>query len=118
MGEREFGRFERVAEQIRKELAWILEREMNDPRLGFVTISRVDVSKDLKNAKVFIAVREGHGDAESTKLLNRASGFLRARLAAHMRMRYVPRIRFAVDEALEQASRIDALLKDARRGRR
>lgn len=118
MGEREFGRFERVAEQIRKELAWILEREMDDPRLGFVTISRVDVSKDLKNAKVYIAVREGQGAAEPIKLLNRASGFLRARLAAHMRMRYVPNIRFANDEILEQASRIDALLEDAKARRR
>jgi len=68
MGEREFGRFERVAEQIRKELAWVLEREMDDPRIGFVTISRVDVSKDLRNAKIFIAVREGQGAAESTRL--------------------------------------------------
>ena len=118
MGEREFGRHERVAEQIRKELAWILEREMDDPRVGFVTVSRVDVSKDLKNAKVYITVREGQGRAESARLLNRASGFLRARLAAHMRLRYVPNIRFAVDETIEQASRIDALLEDAKARRR
>ncbi|HEY5700573.1 MAG TPA: 30S ribosome-binding factor RbfA [Gammaproteobacteria bacterium] len=118
MGEREFGRFERVAEQIRKELAWILEREMNDPRVGFVTISRVDVSKDLRNAKVFVAVREGQGTVESTRLLNRASGFLRGRLAARMRMRYVPHIRFANDETLDQASRIDTLLEDAKARRR
>ena len=118
MGEREFGRFERVAEQLRKELAWILEREMDDPRVGFVTVSRVDLSKDLRNAKIFIAVREGQGTEDATRLLNRASGFLRGRLAARMRMRYVPHIRFANDEALDQASRIDALLENAKARRR
>ena len=91
---------------------------MDDPRIGFVTISRVDVSKDLRNAKIFIAVREGQGAAESTRLLNGAAGFLQARLAARLRIRYVPQIRFANDETLEQASRIDTLLQNAKARRR
>ncbi|MDX1514588.1 MAG: 30S ribosome-binding factor RbfA [Gammaproteobacteria bacterium] len=114
MGEKEYGRSERVAEQIRKDLAWILDREMDDPRIGFVTISRVDLSKDLKNAKVFISARDREAGVQSARLLNHAAGFLRARLAARIKLRYVPSLRFANDEALERASRIDALLEDAK----
>ena len=114
MGEREFGRCERVAEQVRKDLAWILEREMNDPRLGVVTISRVNLSKDLRNAKIYLAVRDGESAGESARLLNHAAGFLRGRLAARIKLRYVPRLRFVNDEALERAGRIDALLEQAK----
>lgn len=114
MGEKEFARAERVAEQIQKELAWVLERELDDPRVGLVTISRVDLSKDLRHAKVFIAVRQGEGSAGVTKVLNQAAGYLRGRLAARMRIRYVPKIGFVEDANLEKASRIDALLEKAK----
>jgi ribosome-binding factor A len=118
MGEREFGRSERVAEQLQKELAWALERDMQDPRARFVTIARVKMSKDLSYAKVFVTVREGDCAEEAARTLNRASGFLRARLAERLRMRYLPRLRFVEDKTLDEASRIEALLQNAKSSRR
>ncbi len=118
MGEREFGRAERVAEQLRKELAWVLEREMQDPRTRMVTVSRVEVSKDLSHARAFVAAPEDHPIKEVLTVLNRAAGFLRARLGERVRMRYLPRLRFHEDKALSKASRIDALLEDAKSRRR
>ncbi len=118
MGEREFGRFERVAEQLQRELAWALERDMEDPRVQFVTIARVELSKDLSHAKVLVTVREGDCAEEAARTLNRASGYLRARLAERLRMRYVPRLRFVEDKTLDRASRIEALLHNATSSRR
>jgi ribosome-binding factor A len=118
MGEREFGRGERVAEQLQKELAWVLERDLQDPRAQFVTIARVEMSRDLSHAKVFITVREGDRADEAARTLNRACGFLRARLADRLRMRYLPRLRFVEDKTLDKATRIDALLQNAKTPRR
>lgn len=118
MGEREFGRGARVALQLQKELAWVLEREMQDPRTRMVTISRVEVSKDLGHARVFVSAPEDHPIKEVLTVLNRAAGFLQLRLGERVRMRYVPRIRFLEDTALTKASRIDALLADAKARRR
>lgn len=118
MGEREFGRAERVALQLRKELAWVLEREMQDPRAHMVTVSRVEVSRDLSHARVFVSAPEDHSIGEVLRTLNHAAGYLQARLAERVRMRYLPRLRFQEDKAIGKASRIDALLADARSRRR
>lgn len=118
MGEREFSRAERVSEQIKKELAWIIEREMQDPRARLVTLSRVQVSKDLSHARVYLSAPGDHPIEEVLKALNHAAGFLRARLGVHMRMRYLPHIRFHEDKALARASRIEALLEDDKARRR
>ncbi len=118
MGEREFGRAARVALQIQKELAWVLEREMQDPRTHLVTISRVEVSRDLSHARVFVSAPEDHPMTEVLTVLNHAAGYLRLRLGERVRMRYLPRLRFLEDKALSKASRIDALLADAKSKRR
>ncbi len=118
MGEREFGRAERVALQLRKELAWVLEREMQDPRAHMVTISRVEVSRDLSHARVFVSAPEDHPMKEVLAVLNHAAGYLQIRLGERVRMRYLPRLRFQEDKALGKASRIDALLADAKSRRR
>ncbi|HSS64173.1 MAG TPA: 30S ribosome-binding factor RbfA [Gammaproteobacteria bacterium] len=118
MGEREFGRAERVALQLRKELAWVLEREMQDPRTHMVTISRVEVSRDLSHARVYVSAPEDHPIAEVLKALNHAAGYLQMRLGERIRMRYLPRLRFQEDKALEKASRIDALLAEVKSRRR
>lgn len=118
MGEREFGRAERVALQLRKELAWVLEREVQDPRAEMVTISRVEVSRDLSHARVFVSAPEDHPIAEVVRVLNHAAGYLQIRLGERVRMRYLPRLRFEEDKALGKASRIDALLAEAKSRRR
>lgn len=118
MGEREFSRAERVSEQIRKELAWIIEREMQDPRARLVTLSRVEVSKDLRHARIYVSAPDDYSMEEVLKALNHAAGFLRVRLGDQVRMRYLPHIRFHEDKALAKASRIEALLKDDKARRR
>ncbi len=96
----------------------MLERDMQDPRARFVTIARVKMSKDLSYAMVFVTVREGDCAEEAAKTLNRACGFLRARLAERLRMRYLPRLRFIEDKTLDKATRIEALLQNAKSSRR
>ncbi len=92
----------------------MLEREMQDPRTHMVTISRVEVSRDLSHAQVFVSAPEDHPIDEVLKALNHAAGYLQIRLGERVRMRYLPRLRFQEDKALGTASRIDALLADVK----
>ena len=109
----DFGRSVRVADQIQRELAVLVARELADPRVGIVTISGVDLSPDLRNARVLITPgRDTDGDA-STTALNHAAGFLRSRLARRVRLRRLPRLVFEHDRTLERALRIDALIDGA-----
>ena len=116
MGHPEYGRPTRVAEQIRRELALLVAREVADPRVGDVTISDVDLSPDMRYAKVLVTPgRETDGDA-SVSALNHAAGFLRSRLGRRVRVRYLPRLEFEHDRTLERALRIDALIGEADAG--
>jgi len=111
---REFPRTRRVGEQIQRELAGLVHDELKDPRLGMVSISGVEVSRDLANAKVYVSVL-GEDDAvrESIMVLNNAAGFLRRRLCQQMRLRVAPRLRFYFDSSLQEGARMDALIKTA-----
>lgn len=110
---RDFNRSERVAGQIRRDLATLLQREVKDPEVGFVSLSDVEVSRDLSHAKVFITVFEPEKAQDSIKALKRAAPFLRSRLAQMMRMRHVPELHFAHDDSVEQGSHIDQLISRA-----
>ena len=113
MGRTEYSRSIRVADQIQREIALLVARELADPRVGEVTVSGVDLSPDMRNAKVLVTPgRETDGDA-SVDALNRAAGFLRSRLGRRVRMRRVPRLVFEHDRTLEQALRVDALIDAA-----
>lgn len=111
-------RRQRVADQIQKELAGLIQREMKDPRLGMVTVSAVDVSRDLAYADVFITML-GKDDAEARQqtldILARGAGFLRGKLARAMRLRIVPALRFRYDESIERGARLSSLIEDARK---
>lgn len=108
---KEFSRTQRMGGQIQRELALIVQQEIRDPRVGFVTISAVELSRDLSHAKVFITVMDPAQDvAETLKVLNKASGFLRKLLGQRMVMRSLPELRFSYDKSLDEGSRIDALL--------
>lgn len=108
---KEFSRTQRMGGQIQRELALIVQQEIRDPRVGFVTISAVELSRDLSHAKVFITVMDPAQDvAETLKVLNKASGFLRKLLGQRMVMRSLPELRFTYDKSLDEGSRIDALL--------
>lgn len=107
-------RTEKIGEQIREELSDILRREVRDPRLSdFITITQVDVSPDLKFAKVFVSIMGTQEQRkDSVTGLNSASGFIRKILGKRLTIRSVPELSFRHDESIERGSRILELLKE------
>lgn len=102
-----------MAEQIQRELAEAIVRDVNDPRFRHVTLSGVDVSPDLRHAQVHVTVAAGVDAGETVAALNRAAGFLRRSLGERAEMRTLPRLRFAFDPTLDRAERLDALIDAA-----
>lgn len=115
MGLKEYSRSERVADQIQREVAEIIAQELADPRIGRVTVSGSSLSKDLSNATLYITMPADGDVKRALEGLNRATGFVRRRLGQRVRMRYVPRLRFAHDATLERATRVGELLDEAKR---
>ena len=113
MGVKDYSRSVRVADQIQREVAEIIAQELEDPRIGRVTVSGSSLSKDLSNATLFITMPADGDVQRALQGLNRASGFVRRRLGQRVRMRYVPRLRFAHDETLERATRVGELIDAA-----
>ena len=112
---REFSRNARVASQLQKELAVVLQRSVKDPRLGFITVNEVEVTKDLAVAKIYVSVMNADTETKklNIKILNDAANFLRVELGHKMKMRSVPQLRFQYDNALDTGLRITELLDDA-----
>jgi ribosome-binding factor A len=111
---REFSRSRRVGEQIQRELAQMIQRDLKDPRLGMVTISAVELSRDMGVAKVFFTVfGEGHDEKQTLEALKHAYGFLRRELGHRMRLRTVPELRFQYDHSIEKGSQLSALINKA-----
>lgn len=109
-------RQEQVAEFLRDEVSEIITREMKDPRLGFVSITRVELSPDLRYAKVFISVFGSEEEREATlRALSGAAGFVRYQLKPRMRIRHVPEISFQLDRSMEHAEEVARTLKKIRR---
>ena len=113
MGTKEYSRSERVADQIQREVAEIITQELEDPRIGRVTVSGSSLSKDLSNATLYITLPADGDVQRALQGLNRASGFVRRRLGQRLRMRYVPRLRFAHDATLDRATRVGELIDAA-----
>ena len=112
---KEYSRTSRDSQQVQKELARILQQEVKDPRIGMVTISGVDITRDLAYATVFVTfftIGEQTND-ESLKGLNAASGYIRRLLGKAMRLRIVPEVRFCFDETLTEGLRISELVSGA-----
>lgn len=110
---REFQRSERVAGQLRRDLARLIQQELKDPAVGFVSLSDVEVTRDLSHAKVFITVFEPEKAKESLQALGRAASFLRRRLGQELRLRHVPELHFVHDDSVEKGSHIDDLIARA-----
>lgn len=104
---------DRVADQIRSELGSLLARDVHDPGIGFVTVTRVQVSRDLQLARVFYTVL---GDAQarrtSQRAIARATPFLRRQIGSRLRLKRVPELTFLYDEALAGQDRIEQLLNE------
>ena len=113
---REYPRSYRVADQIQRELADIISHELKDPGLGALfTIAEVEVSKDLSIANVYYTLLDAAASEATQSALQRASGFLRGRLGARLRMRSTPQLRFRYDRSIERGEQMDALIDAARR---
>lgn len=104
-------RVNRVAEQMKKELGDIIIQKVKDPRIGFVTVTDVEVTGDLQNATIFISVLGNDAEKEATlKGLSKAKGFIRTEIGRRIRLRKVPEIEFAFDSSIEYGNRIETLL--------
>ncbi|PYQ75161.1 MAG: 30S ribosome-binding factor RbfA [Acidobacteria bacterium] len=112
---------DRVADQIRGELGNLLAREVHDPGIGFVTITRVEVTPDLQHARVFYTAL-GPTGAEATtqktsgRALERAAPFLRRQIGSRLRLRRVPDLKFIYDESIAGQDRIEQLLNELHAG--
>lgn len=104
-------RLERVNQLIKEEISMLVQRQLKDPRLGFVTVTEVDTSSDLKHAKVFVSVLGPEEQwAASFKALESARGFVWSWLRRHLDLRTTPEILFRPDRSMEHAAHIQSLL--------
>lgn len=107
-------RTERLGEEIREEVAKLVASGLKDPRVGFVTVTRVDVTDDLHHARVYVGVLGDDKQRESTMLgLSKAAGWVRRELGRRIRVRYTPEIVFQYDQGLEATERVARLLEEA-----
>lgn len=126
-------RAQRVADHIQREIAVLIQLEINDPRVGMVSVTGVDVSNDLAHAKIYVTVMNSlTGDSEqdketltdpgkldqleieeNLKALTKASGYLRTLLAKRLRLRAVPKLHFYYDSSVERGHRLSSLIDDA-----
>ena len=107
-------RSRRVAEQIQRELAELVQLDLKDPRVGMITLTGVDVTSDYSHAKIYFSLL---GDQERLKQaldgLNSASGYLRSQVAHRMKLRIMPALHFVHDPSIEEGMRLDKLISDA-----
>ena len=111
---KEYSRTQRVSEQIKRELAQIIHREVKDPRIGMVTLSDVEVTTDLSYAKVYFTTLNIDSDLEKdpSKLLNKISPMLRSLLGKKIRLRVTPELKFIYDNSLTEGMRISNLVSN------
>ncbi|OHY81506.1 30S ribosome-binding factor RbfA [Marinobacter sp. AC-23] len=117
---REFSRIDRIGDQMQRELAQLIQREVKDPRLGMVTVNAVKVSRDLGYADIYVSLlttEELTADSpeakESVSVLNKAAGFLRGQVGRAMKLRVVPQLRFHFDALQGYSRRMDSLIREA-----
>ncbi len=108
-----FQRTDRVADLMRREIAEILLKEVKDPRLEFVTITAVRISKDLRNARVFFtSLKKGEDLERVTEGLRHAAGFVQRKIGGRLQLRNTPHITFAYDDSFETGAHMDKVLRD------
>jgi ribosome-binding factor A len=114
-----YKRASRVADQIRMEVADILMRKVKDPRVGLFTVTEVELSPDLRWARVYVTtLQEGEREAEAWTGLHKAAGFIRSELGRRVQLRYTPELHFVKDESGARADRVLSLLRELDRADR
>jgi ribosome-binding factor A len=107
-----YKRSQRVGDLLRKEIADIIIYRLKDPRIGFITVTGVDVTDDIKLARVYVSIlREGEKKA-TLEVLNSAKSFVRSELSKRLRMKFIPSIEFRLDSSIEYGNKIEELLKE------
>ena len=104
-------RQQKVAELIKQEVSDLIQHELKDPRIGFVTVTDAEISADLRHAKVFVSILEGDKE-ETMEGLKAAEGFVRTEIGERVRLRYTPEILFKYDDSIEKGVRIFELLEE------
>lgn len=108
-------RANRVAEEIKKEVIKMMRGELKDPRIGFTTVTSVEVTPDIRYARIFVSI---YGNEEAKKdtmeALHKSEGFIRSELGKRMRLRYTPEISFRFDSSIEYGARIMELLEEVK----
>lgn len=113
---REYSRVERIGDQMQRELAQLIQREVKDPRVGMVTVNDVKVSRDLGYADIYVTLlgeQEPERIKENLQVLKRASGFLRSQIAKRIKLRHVPELRFHYDESVVRGQHLSSLIDEA-----
>ena len=106
-------RVHRVAEQIKKEVSQLIQNEIKDPRIGFITVTDVEVTGDLQQATIYISILGSEAQKQDSLLgLKKAEGFIRRELGKRIRLRHTPEISFSFDSSIEYGSKIEKILSD------
>ncbi len=104
-------RTDRLDSMLMREISTIISREINDPKLGFPTVTEVDVAPDLNTAKVYVSfLGKNYRKRDGLDALRRAKGFIKSELAKRLKLRKIPDLTFIVDDTLDKASRIEEIL--------
>ena len=110
---REFSRSQRMAEQIRRELAEIVRDELKDPRMGLCSFTAVKLSRDMSHAVVYCTVLDNALRDDTLETLNHATGFIRSQIASRIRARTVPVLKFVNDDSVERGEAMEELISKA-----
>lgn len=110
---KEYSRSQRMAEQVRREVAEIARDDIKDPRMGFLSFTEVRMSRDLSHAVIYCSVFDSEQQNETIELLNRAVGVFRKELARRIRARIVPTLKFVADESITRGAAMDNLISKA-----
>jgi ribosome-binding factor A len=109
-----YKRSQRVSDLLREEIADIIIYKLKDPRIGFITVTGVDVTDDLKMSVVFLSVLKEEDKKPTLEILNSAKSFIRSELSKRLRMKFIPSVEFKLDPSIEYGSKIDKLLDEIR----
>jgi len=107
-----YKRSQRVSDLLRKEIADIIVCRLKDPRIGFITVTGVDVTDDIKMARVYVSVFQDEERKITLEILNSAKSFIRSELSKRLRIKFIPSIEFRLDTSIEYGNRIEKLLKE------
>jgi len=111
---RDFSRAARIADQIQRDLSGLIRQEVKDPRVGLVTITAVEVNRDLSHARVYVSsLADAASTEQSVEGLQHAAGFLRSQLGRTLKIRSVPQLQFLYDASVERGVRLSHLIDEA-----